>query len=43
MRPVQWTVDHGQFCLAPKYYENLALNTAELMRWMLEARERLNE
>lgn len=41
MRPVVWTVGEEKFCLDARNYSNLSLNTAELLRWMLEARGRL--
>lgn len=50
-RPVKWTVltpdnlpsgDFVLFALTPPNYEALSLNQAETLRWVLEAKHRLD-
>ena len=41
--PVQFhVIETGAICLAPKQYENMSLNMAEILRWVQEAQARLN-
>jgi len=41
--PVRFHVpETGDVCLAPESYENLALNMAEFLRWITEAKWRLD-
>lgn len=39
--PFKVKVENGKVCLAPKDYENLAKNQAEILRWVKEARQQL--
>lgn len=41
-RPVEFTEHDGALCLTPQAYENLARNLADLVRWVQEARARLD-
>lgn len=40
--PYSWTVKDGKFCLSAKGYEALAKNAAQTMRWIEEAKWRLD-
>lgn len=40
--PVELFVRDGAMCMTPEHYKNLALNLADTLRWVEEARFRLD-
>ena len=40
--PVRWSIVEGRFTLDAQGYENLSRNTAEFLRWAIEASHQLN-
>lgn len=40
--PVRWSIVGGRFTLDAQGYENLSRNTAEFLRWAIEATHQLD-